>query len=82
MDSLIRLSPYALYTRGLKKEETICMKKSKLNLSRIRLQVARGFALGLSQEKIAKEIDSSQATISRLTRRPDFQKGVLRQKKG
>jgi len=57
------------------------MKQSKLDLSHIRLQVARGLALGLSQEKIAKEVYSSQATISRFSRKPDFQKEVLRQKK-
>ena len=57
------------------------MRTSRLSLPHMRLQIARSLALGHSQYKIALAVGCSQATISRLTRKPDLLKEVLRQKK-
>ena len=57
------------------------MRRSKLKLPHIKLQIARGIALGLSQQRIAEEIGMSQPTVSRMIRNPTVVKAIIRQRR-
>lgn len=48
------------------------MNKSKINLPHIKLVIAHGLAVRMSQRKIAESLNVSQPTISRIARQADM----------
>jgi predicted XRE-type DNA-binding protein len=55
------------------------MNKSKINLPHIKLVIAHGLAVRLSQRKIAESLNVSQPTISRIARQDDMLEMIQRE---